>query len=79
MQITSLVEARRQEDQGINFCSNPCTKYRIQEEEYKTLTLSSLISSKYSLDVFHELMNKLNCKAPRSNRQALERTPSAFG
>ncbi|KAL4309829.1 hypothetical protein GQ457_01G012530 [Hibiscus cannabinus] len=58
---------------------DPCTKYRIQEEEYKMLTLSSLISSKYSLDVFHELTNMLIRKAPRSNRQALERTPSAFG
>ncbi|KAK8518020.1 hypothetical protein V6N12_033012 [Hibiscus sabdariffa] len=42
----------------------------------KRLTMSSLISSKYSLDAPHELTIKLICKAPRSNCQATKRTPS---
>ncbi|KAK9036840.1 hypothetical protein V6N11_021765 [Hibiscus sabdariffa] len=42
----------------------------------KRLTVSSLISSKYSLDAPHELTIKLICKAPRSNRQATKRNPS---
>ncbi|KAK8685699.1 hypothetical protein V6N13_041696 [Hibiscus sabdariffa] len=54
-------------------------KTEFRRKSIKTLTLSSLISSKYSLDVFHELTNNLIYKAPRSNRQVAKRTPSFLG
>ncbi|KAK9043137.1 hypothetical protein V6N11_071487 [Hibiscus sabdariffa] len=68
-----LVYSRTKEDHD-----SVGTSY-VKRGRVKRLTVSSLISSKYSFGCFsrtHELTNKLISKAPRSNRQATKRTPS---